>query len=55
MSDLSTCLSLDHVHVEARRGCQILWNWSYRRLGATMYVIGIKPGSSGKVASVLYY
>lgn len=53
MSDLSTCPSLHRVHIEARRGWQMLWNWTYRKLGATMYVMGINPGSSGKVTNVL--
>ena len=36
------------VPMETRRGCQVLWNWSYRRLSATMRVLGIEPRSSRK-------
>jgi len=31
----------------------ICWNWSYRQLWATMQVLGIEPGSSGRPASAL--
>lgn len=36
--------------IEARRG-DIFWNWSLRCLQATMWVLGIKVGSSVKVES----
>ena len=35
---------------EVRRH-QVPWNWSYRELGATMWVLGIKPQSSGGAAA----
>ena len=38
---------------EVRRGHQIPWNWNYRWLWATMWVLGIKPGGSGRAASAL--
>lgn len=38
-------------HTEARARCQIPWNWNYRCLWATMWVLGTKPGSSGRSAS----
>lgn len=51
------CLCL--VPVEARRGCQIHWNWSYRSLWAILYVLGTEPKSSGKasghVSSYLFW
>lgn len=31
---------------EARREFQNPWNWGYRWLGASMCMLGIKPGSS---------
>ena len=30
---------------------QILWNWSYRRLWAATWVLGIEPGSSARAAN----
>lgn len=41
------CLML----AEARRGNWIPWYWSYRWLWATMCVLGIKPGLSGREVS----
>lgn len=38
-----------------RRGCQIPWNRSLRPSLAAMRVLGIKPTSSGKTASVLLF
>ena len=43
---LLVCMSVHHIHAvpaEARRGCQILWSWSYRSLWAAMWVLGIQP------------
>lgn len=34
------------VPVETRRGHWVLWDWSYRWLGGTMWVLEPKPGSS---------
>lgn len=34
------------VPVDIRRGCCILWNWSYREPWATILVLGTWPGSS---------
>lgn len=44
-----TCL----VPVEARRGHQVFWNWVCNWLWTTMLVLGTKPRSSARVASVL--
>lgn len=47
MGILSICMSLYYVHAvttEARRRCQLPWNWSYKQLRATMQMLGIKPG-----------
>lgn len=33
------------VLLEARRGCLILWNWSFRRLGAARWVLGTELSS----------
>ena len=33
--------------------CCFLWNWSYRQLWATMWVLRIEPRSSGRVATAL--
>jgi hypothetical protein len=40
------CIHL--VPVEARRGCQISWNWGYRRWWVTMWFLGIGLGSSAR-------
>jgi hypothetical protein len=40
------CVSL--VPREARREHWIPWNWSYRQLWATMWVLGVEPGSFGR-------
>lgn len=39
------------VPVKVRAGCQIPWNWSDRWLWATMWVLGIEPGSSTRKPS----
>lgn len=36
-----------------RRRCQAPWDWSYRRLSVTMWVLGIEARSSRDVASAL--
>ena len=36
------------VPEKPRRGHQILWNWSNRWLRATMWLLRIEPGSSGR-------
>jgi hypothetical protein len=41
------------VPTEVRRRCQILWNWSYKRLWATVWVLGIELGFFVRVASAL--
>ena len=56
MGVLPACVSVYHVHIvsiEARRGHLILWSWSSRLLWAAMWVLGIKPQSSGRAASSL--
>lgn len=45
------CVEL--VPVEARRGHQKPWTWNYRRLWATMWVLGTKSGFSVRADSVL--
>lgn len=37
------------LHVCGRRGHWIHWNWSYRKLWATMWVLATKLGFSGRV------
>jgi len=32
-------------------GCQNPWDWSYRQLGAALWVLGIEPWSSGRTTS----
>lgn len=52
---LPACVSVHQVQavpVEAKEG-QVPWNWSYRMLGATRWVRGIEPESSGRAASAL--
>lgn len=44
----TSCVCL--LITEARRGCCILWNWSYRQLSAAMWMLGM---SSGRGASAL--
>jgi hypothetical protein len=54
MCILSACMLIHHMyalHMELRRGHWILWNWSYRRLWAAMWVLGTKPQSSARPAS----
>lgn len=46
---LHVCL----IPTENRVGHLILWNCSYRRLWATMYVLGSEPGSICRSSSVL--
>lgn len=41
------------VHLEARRGHRIIWDWSYRQLSATMWFLGTKPRSSERAARTL--
>jgi hypothetical protein len=43
------CICVPHVS----RGPQIPWNWSYRWLWATMWVLGIEPGSYWREACAL--
>lgn len=54
---MSVCLHVSvhyvHVNTKARRGRKKPWNWSYRRLWAAIWVLGIDPGSSGKATSSL--
>lgn len=55
MGVLAACKSVYQVSAmptEIRREWQIPWDWSHKQLD-TMWVIGIKPGSSRRVASVL--
>lgn len=52
----SACVSVHHVHVvsmEARRSIVSFWNWSYRQLSATTWVLGLEPRSSGSKVSAL--
>ena len=49
-------MSMHHacaVPSEAREGIRFPWVWSYRELWAAMWVLRIKPGSSGRAASAL--
>ena len=51
-------MSLHHdfaVCVEARRGCQILWNWSCRWMLAIVWVLGTQLGSPGRQPMLLTY
>lgn len=41
------------VPIESRRESQTIWSWSYRELWESMWVLGIEPRSSGKVAIAL--
>lgn len=42
------------VFAQVRRKCQILWNWSYKQLLASVLVLGLKPGSSAKTSTLNY-
>lgn len=49
---------VNHMHTvtkEARRGYQILCNWSYRLLGAAKWMLWILPRSSETAASALHW
>lgn len=41
------------VPEDARRGNQISWSWSYRRLEAAVYVLGTELGYYSRAASGL--
>lgn len=43
------------LQIEARKGHQILWKWSYRWLWVTTWVPGNKPRSCTKAASVFIH
>ena len=52
----SVCTTCIPAAMETIRGCRrhlILCDWHHRRLGAAMWVLGIKPGSSGRAACAL--
>lgn len=56
MTALSTCMPVHDmfaVPAEARKGYQMPWNWSYRRLLSTMWILGREPGSSKRTANGL--
>lgn len=46
------CALMFYLHIDVCL-CQIPCNWSYRQLCATMWVLGINPGSSRSAPSVL--
>lgn len=50
---MSECMCVYLVPVEARRGPQIPWNWSYSQLGATMWVLGTQPWSNARAVRAL--
>lgn len=41
------------VPMEAGRSCQMLYNWSYRWLYDTVWVLGIESGSCERAVSAL--
>lgn len=43
------------MYLGGQRGHWMPWDWSYRQLWGTMWVLGFKPGSSGRAASALSY
>lgn len=55
---MPTCTSVYHIHavpVEDRKGHHILWHCSYRHLSAATWVMEVKPRSSRRPGSDLYY
>jgi hypothetical protein len=47
MSILSACISVYCIHSvceEAKRRCQLPWDWGYSWLWAIMVVLGLNPG-----------
>lgn len=48
----SPCLDL--LPMVFRKGCQISWNWIYRQLWDSMWVLEIEFGSSSRATKVLY-
>lgn len=53
---LVSCLSMHYicaVPIESRRGHQIPWEWSYRWLLATMWMLRTEPMSPGKAVSTV--
>ena len=54
---LPACMCVYHVCaglIEARKGIHISWSWSYRRLWATMLVLGVKPRSFREQPVLIY-
>lgn len=54
---LSEYMFVYHTCAEAHTGqerCQILWDYGYRLLWATIWVLGTEPESSVKVTNALY-
>ncbi|EDL00729.1 mCG117709, isoform CRA_a [Mus musculus] len=52
------CMFMDYMRAlptKARRSCGIPWNWSNQQFVCTMWVMGIEPGSSIRLASALNY
>jgi hypothetical protein len=53
---INVCLSVHHMHtrsLQARRGHQILWAWSDRKLCAAMCGLGMQPLSPGRAAFLM--
>lgn len=58
MTALSTCMpthDMFAVPAEAKKVYQIPWNWSYRWLLNTMWIMGMEPGSSKRTANGLFF
>lgn len=41
------------VSIEVRKGYRVFWNWSYRMVVIYICVLGVKPGSCRRGASIL--
>lgn len=52
---MCVCVSVNNMYnqfpMEAKRGCQIRWNGSYRELWAAMQGLGLEPLSSRRAAT----
>lgn len=56
MGALTAWLSMHQmctVPLDANKGCQTTWYWSYRWLLATVCVLGIESTTSGKASGAL--
>lgn len=52
-SSVCVCTRFVSSAQEARRGCEVPWNWSYEWLWTTVWVLGVELWSSARLVSTL--